>query len=60
MEKKQETQPKYESKENEEKLVLGSEDISLKKVTNVQSESEKILTPLGKGGRIIRGPFSSF
>lgn len=60
MEQKLGTQPKHEGDENEEKLVLGPEDIDLKAVDSSQPESEKLFTPLGKGGRIVRGPFGSF
>jgi len=60
MEQKPSTPSKPEGQENEEKLVLGPEDVNLNNTDNIQPEDEKIFTPLGRGGRIFRGSFGSF
>jgi len=52
--------PEDQEQENEEKLILGPEDVNLNNTDGVQPEDEKIFTPSGRGGRIFRGPFGSF
>lgn len=48
-----------EGEADEEKLLPSIEDLDLKEPTETQVHDKEIFTSQGKGGRVIRGPFST-